>query len=125
MFKDGKLRFKDAEQKQETSKKERFWNVLIVDDDPGIHEVTKLALAGFEFERKKCRFISALSAQEAKDILEETPNISLALIDVVMETEHAGLDLVNYIRNELNNKLIRVILRTGQPRTGSRRKGHT
>ncbi|MFC2074442.1 HD domain-containing phosphohydrolase [Campylobacterota bacterium] len=115
MFKDGKLTFKDDAPKKESSKKERFWNVLIVDDDPGIHEVSKLALAGFEFDRKKCRFISAYSAQEAKDILEETPNIALALVDVVMETDHAGLDLVNYIRNELHNKLVRVILRTGQP----------
>jgi len=115
MFKDGKLTFKNDEPKKETLKRERFWNVLIVDDDPGIHEVSKLALSGFEFERKKCRFISAYSAQEAKGILQETPNIALALIDVVMETDSAGLDLVNYIRNELENRLIRVILRTGQP----------
>jgi response regulator RpfG family c-di-GMP phosphodiesterase len=115
MFKDGKLTLKDDTPKKESSKKERFWNVLIVDDDPGIHEVSKLALAGFEFDRKKCRFISAYSAQEAKEILHETPNIALALVDVVMETDHAGLDLVNYIRNELKNKLVRVILRTGQP----------
>ena len=115
MFKDGKLTFKDDTPKTKTSKKERFWNVLIVDDDPGIHEVSKLALAGFEYDRKRCRFISAYSAQEAKDILQNTPNIALALVDVVMETDHAGLDLVNYIRSELKNTLIRVILRTGQP----------
>ncbi len=115
MFKDGKLTFKDEAPKKSPVKQERFWNVLIVDDDPGIHEVSKLALSGFEFERKRCRFISAYSAQEAKGILQDTPNIALALIDVVMETDNAGLDLVNYIRNELKNKLVRVILRTGQP----------
>ena len=115
MFKNGKLTLKEDTPVQISSKKEHFWHVLIVDDDPGIHEVSKLALAGFTFERKKCNFISAYSANEALGILRKTPNIALALVDVVMETEHAGLDLVNNIRNELNNKLIRIILRTGQP----------
>ncbi len=115
MFKDGKLTFKKENFSQETSRKERFWNVLIVDDEPGIHEVSRLALSDFKFERKKCRFISAYSAQEAKKILQESSNIALALIDVVMETDSAGLDLVNYIRNELQNHMIRIILRTGQP----------
>ena len=114
MFKDGKLTFKDDTVTTAT-KKERVWTVLIVDDEPDIHEVTKLALSGFEFEKKKCRFISAYSAKEAKEVLENTPNIALALVDVVMETDDAGLNLVNYIRNDLKNRLIRVILRTGQP----------
>ncbi len=115
MFKDGKLIFKDNEPIVHRSSKERYWNILIVDDDPGIHEVSKLALSGFVFEKKKCNFISAYSAEEAKTILLNTPNIALALVDVVMETENAGLDLVNHIRNEVKNKLIRIILRTGQP----------
>lgn len=115
MFKDGKLTFKDEVKATISSSKERFWNILIVDDEPGIHEITKLALASFKFERKKCNFISAYSAEEAKTILQTTPNIALALIDVVMETEDAGLELVNHIRNELKNRLLRIILRTGQP----------
>jgi signal transduction histidine kinase len=32
-----------------------------------------------------------------------------------METDAAGLDLVEYIRNELRNETVRIILRTGQP----------
>ena len=32
-----------------------------------------------------------------------------------METDAAGLDLVEYIRNELKNETVRIILRTGQP----------
>ncbi len=115
MFKDGKLTFKNDNVKTNSTHKKRVWNVLIVDDEPDIHEVTKLAMAGFEFEKKKCHFISAYSAKEAKEILETTPNIALALVDVVMETDNAGLELVTYIRNELENRLIRIILRTGQP----------
>jgi len=34
---------------------------------------------------------------------------------VVMETSDAGLDVVKYIREELDNHLVRIIIRTGQP----------
>ena len=37
------------------------------------------------------------------------------LLDVIMETDVAGLELVEYIRNELKNETVRIILRTGQP----------
>lgn len=115
MFKDGKLVLKDEISPKVTSHKESLWNILIVDDEPDIHEVTKLALSGFKFENRKCNFISAYSAKEAKQVIKDTPNIALALVDVVMESEDAGLTLVNHIRNELNNKIMRIILRTGQP----------
>ena len=39
----------------------------------------------------------------------------LVLLDVVMESNHAGLDLVKTIRSDLKNHQIRLILRTGQP----------
>ena len=43
------------------------------------------------------------------------PDIAAVLLDVIMETDAAGLDLVEYIRNELKNETVRIILRTGQP----------
>lgn len=116
MFKDGKLSFKeDSHIEQIKVKKSAAWKILIVDDEPAIHEVTKLALNGFTFEERECEFISAYSASEAKKILQKEHNIALALVDVVMETDDAGLNLVDYIRKEMQNKLIRIILRTGQP----------
>ena len=91
------------------------WTLLVVDDEQGVHEVTKLALTNFKFDGKPLRFLHAYSAAEAKKLMLENSNIAVALVDVVMETEHAGLDLVKYIRNEAHNKLMRIILRTGQP----------
>jgi response regulator RpfG family c-di-GMP phosphodiesterase len=91
------------------------WNVLVVDDEQGVHEVTKLALTNFKFDGKTLRFLHAYSAAEAKQVMLKNTSIAVALIDVVMETEHAGLDLVKYIRSDAKNNLIRIILRTGQP----------
>ena len=43
------------------------------------------------------------------------PDISVALVDVVMDGDDAGLRVIDHVRNVLRNRLIRLILRTGQP----------
>ena len=91
------------------------WKVLIVDDEVEVHAVTRLVLENFVFEEKKIELISVYSAEEAKKILKKQADIALVLLDVVMERSDAGLRLVRYIREELGNKLVRIILRTGQP----------
>lgn len=91
------------------------WKVLIIDDDQGIHDVTRLALSNFEFEGRPLQFMHAYSADEAKQVLASHDDIALAVVDVVMEHEHAGLELVQHIRKEMQNHLIRLVLRTGQP----------
>ena len=91
------------------------WVVLIVDDEPQVHEVTELVMADFEFAGRKLQFLHAYSAVEGKAVLREREDVALILLDVVMETEHAGLDLAREIREELNNHRSRIVLRTGQP----------
>lgn len=89
--------------------------VLVVDDDEYVHQLTKMVLRGFSFEDSPIRLASAMSGQEAIEYLNKHSNVAVALVDVVMETDHAGLDLVNHIRNDSNNNEIRLIVRTGQP----------
>ena len=91
------------------------WKILIVDDEPGVHEVTRISLKNFEFCGRGLELFSAYTALEAKEILFKEKDIAVALVDVVMETEHAGLKLIKYIREEMKNDAIRLILRTGQP----------
>lgn len=94
---------------------ERFWKVLIVDDEPDVHEVTLISLKKVAFFDKPIQFINVYSAEDARRFLQANSDICVALIDVVMETDAAGLDLVKFIREELNNEVIRLIIRTGQP----------
>lgn len=91
------------------------WRILIVDDEPAIHTATKLVLVNYEYEGKRLEVLSAYSAKEAKEVLAREHEIALLLLDVVMEHDHAGLDLVDYIRNELDLRHLRIIIRTGQP----------
>jgi diguanylate cyclase (GGDEF)-like protein len=91
------------------------WKIAIVDDEPSVHQATQLALKNVEFKEKKLSFLSAHSAKDARKIFATNSDIAIVLLDVVMENDRAGLDLVKYIREQLNNKIVRIILRTGQP----------
>ncbi|MEI6559011.1 MAG: HD domain-containing phosphohydrolase [Rhodospirillaceae bacterium] len=91
------------------------WKVLVVDDEPSVRRVTTLNLCGFQFAGRALQLIEAESFAEACDRLREHSDIALALIDVVMETDDAGLKLVEHIRNNLANRMIRLVIRTGQP----------
>lgn len=91
------------------------WQILVVDDDPGVFDATKLALTGKEFEGKSLHFIKASSAAEAREIVQQRNDIAIILLDVVMETDTAGLDFARWFREVHKEPLTRIILRTGQP----------
>ncbi len=91
------------------------WKVLVVDDEADVRQLTALNLRGFDFCGRPLQLIEAASAQEAKAQMDAHPDIAVALIDVVMESDDAGLRLVEHIRKERNNGLLRVVIRTGQP----------
>lgn len=91
------------------------FHILIVDDDEEIHVITKMALGDFKLDQRPLQFHSAYSAAEAKKVLQERDDFALMLLDVVMEDDHAGLNVARWTREQLGNRLIRIVLRTGQP----------
>lgn len=91
------------------------WKLLVVDDDDEVHAVTHIALNKFSFEERSVQILSARSGQEARTQLESHPDVALILLDVVMESDNAGLELARHIREEMRNVLVRIVLRTGQP----------
>ena len=114
----GELISFDSEQTEtaEPGRKEKApWKLLIVDDDQEIHSITNIVLEGYSFDDRPLKTISAYSGDEAVEILRKENDIALVLLDVVMETDDAGLICAKKIREELKNDTIRIILRTGQP----------
>lgn len=91
------------------------WTVLIVDDDPEVHTVTRWVLRGLVYEKRPVRFLSAYSAEQAREFLSDNSDVGVIFLDVVMEDENAGLNLAHYIRREMKNQMVRIILRTGHP----------
>ncbi|RZN31015.1 DUF3369 domain-containing protein [Bradyrhizobium sp. Leo121] len=93
----------------------RKWKVAVIDDDAAVHEGTRFALSDYSLNGATLEILSAYSAAEGRKLMREHPDIAAVLLDVIMETDVAGLELVEYIRNEIKNETVRIILRTGQP----------
>ena len=88
---------------------------MIIDDQEEVHLVTKLALRRFSFENRPVEFVSAYSAGEARELLQQHPDTAVILLTWSWKKKIPGLRMVKYIRKELGNTLVRIILRTGQP----------
>lgn len=112
---EGGLLFSDDVPVRPVARSVRPWRVLIVDDEVEVHDVTRLVFDGFTFRNRPLAFADAYSGREARGILASQPDLDLVLLDVVMEGNDTGLALVRYIREELGNRIVRIILRTGQP----------
>lgn len=93
----------------------RKWKVAVIDDDHAVHEGTRFALGDYALNGQGLEILSAYSAAEGRELMDAHPDVAAVLLDVIMETDSAGLDLVEYIRNDLKNETVRIILRTGQP----------
>lgn len=93
----------------------KYWKVLVVDDEEDVHQVTRLVFNDFAFGGRTIRLYSCYSNREAQDWLRQNRDVAIVLLDVVMEEQDSGLQLVHFIRRELGNRLVRIILRTGQP----------
>ncbi|WP_348691475.1 putative bifunctional diguanylate cyclase/phosphodiesterase [Acidovorax soli] len=91
------------------------WQVLIVDDDADVHKATELAMQGLLIEGRPLSFLHASSAAQAHELMRREHDLAVVLLDVVMESEDAGLQLVRQIREDLNQHAVRIVLRTGQP----------
>ncbi len=91
------------------------WKIAIVDDDQSVHTVTRMILGNFTFQGRGLELVSAYTEDEAYALARSSPDIAVMLLDVVMEKEDSGLRMVRYIRDDLQNRMTRIVLRTGQP----------
>ena len=91
------------------------WKIAVIDDEPAVHDGTRFALTDYRLNGQGLEILSAYSAAEGRELMRATPDVAVVLLDVIMETDTAGLELVEFIRKDLKNETVRIILRTGQP----------
>ncbi len=109
------IRFADEAPPLPAAPAKEPWKVLIVDDDDQIHLITRMVLADLSVDERRPHFLSAFSGEEARRVLGQHDDIAVIFLDVVMESDQAGLLLARHIREDLGNERVRIILRTGQP----------
>ncbi len=97
----------------------KTWNVLLVDDEPDVLSLSKLVMKNFAVHGVPIKVNTAQSKADALAFIKSQPGaqwwLSVAIIDVVMETDTAGLELCQYIREEMGNQITQLFIRTGQP----------
>ncbi len=103
------------EVEESASDEKNCWKIMVVDDEQEIHNVTRLALQDFSYGEKGLDIISAFSGRQARQMINDHPDTAVIFLDVIMEEDSSGLDVARYIREELGNDIVRIILRTGQP----------
>src|SRR5213592_4425818 len=91
------------------------WKVAVIDDEPAVHDGTRFALSDYRLNGQGLEILSAYSAAEGRELMRHHPDVAVVVLDVIMETDTAGLGLVEFIRKDLKNETARIILRTGQP----------
>ena len=101
--------------KEETiGEKKETWKIIIADDEADVHTLTKTVLKNYIYKNKTLEFISTYSGAETIEKVRDNEDIVLILLDVIMESDDAGLQVVKKIRDEFDNHLIQIVLRTGQ-----------
>lgn len=107
------LFYEQGDFKTDNKSEQSAWKVLIVDDEDEVHKLTRMVLEDYIFRDKKLSFFSAYTGNEALELLKSEDDFAIIMLDVVMETDTAGLEVVKYIRDVLKNDIIQIILRTG------------
>ncbi len=91
-----------------------LWKVLIVDDEPDVHNSVKFALMDYGYLGKPLMFLSAYNTDQAKEMIKNNQDCAVVILDMTMERDDSGLEVVKYIREELKNSSVRVIILTGE-----------
>ncbi len=90
------------------------WRVLVVDDDPCVLDVTQMTLEGMTVDGNPLSLTLLASASDALGALGQQ-TFALVIVDVVMETQRAGLELVEALRADRRHALTQIVVRTGEP----------
>jgi signal transduction histidine kinase/CheY-like chemotaxis protein len=115
MLKDDILQLVEDDEVEAPQPETRRWKIAVIDDDAAVHEGTRFALSDYRLNGQGLEILSAYSAAEGRQLVRRHSDIAVVLLDVIMENDTAGLDLVEFIRHDLKNETVRIILRTGQP----------
>lgn len=91
------------------------WRILTIDDDIDFQASLQHTLKGANILDRPVELHLANGRQSAAHLLARDRDFAVILVDVVMETDDAGLRLIKGIREMLGMVEPRIILLTGQP----------
>ena len=97
------------------------YKVLVVDQRPTALYSSRLALSKMSFAGKSFTAIEACSLEEAKKRLLDHEGVAMVILNSEIEGQDISVSIIDFIRNELKNESIRIIIRTGYPNSSLKR----
>ena len=89
------------------------YKILIVNHKTHIHNSLNIILNQIARSSLNLKIMNAYSFNEAKKILDNNKDIALGIIDEDMKALDKGMNLIQYIREEIDEKSLRIIM-TGE-----------
>ena len=90
------------------------WKVIVADDEDEVHAMTRMVLSDYVFEGRRLQFLNAYSGADCMHLMHQHPETAVILLDVVMESDDAGLQVVRRIRARRTDRPPYIILLTAQ-----------
>ena len=89
------------------------WKVLLADDDPIFHKIGHAKLDGVEFDGHQIETFNSDDYKSSCLFLQENPDTALVVLDIHMDEASTGFKIIDFVRNDLNNSELRILLYTG------------
>ncbi len=89
------------------------WKVLLADDDVLFHKIGRALLDGVEFDKHNIEIFTSHDYQSTCNFLNENPDTALLILDMYMDDADTGYRVIEYVRHELKNNELRILLHTG------------
>ncbi len=92
------------------------WSVLVVDDDPVVRHLTRENLRGVDVDGLPLEIDACENTDAARKLIAAT-EYALIIMDVAIETEFAGLDLVEELKRSPGVGFTQVVVQSATPMT--------
>ncbi len=89
------------------------WKVLVLKAGNRTSGLMRKAMRGFSFEGRPLEILTACNAGQGREAFRKHPDIALVFLDSAMHENGAIFDLIGHIRQDLKNRRVRIVLRTG------------
>ncbi|MDR2905975.1 MAG: DUF3369 domain-containing protein [Helicobacteraceae bacterium] len=88
------------------------WKVLVVDPDNDAHVIARMTLQNIVFKGRKLEVMGAFNSIEARQMIAFHADLAVIFIDAMIEGFNYGYELVRFIRSDLKNEAVRLVMQS-------------
>lgn len=95
-----------------TSARPPAWRVLVIDDDPEVHDCIRGAFAGLKLFGRPLELLHCAHGERTRSLLLHEHDLAVVIVDLASQNAAGGMALVDHIRHGAGLRNTRLVLRT-------------